>query len=101
MSNACNRQTTSAYRCPMTELVIINSSVPKGIGPYARVRKRKDNYYVLPRSPESPTLRILQGRTAASPLRGPRGLRANCKKDYILTTSNGELYLIHDGKDII
>ncbi len=49
--------TTTAQRRPvMTELVIIQSSIPKGVGPHPRVLKRKNSLYMLPRSPKSPTL---------------------------------------------
>lgn len=41
------------------ELVVINSSTPRGVGPYPRTVGRKKTLHKLPRSPHSPTLRIV------------------------------------------
>ncbi|KAF8200973.1 hypothetical protein BJ912DRAFT_921532 [Pholiota molesta] len=57
------------YRCPTTELAVINSS-PRGVGLNARALRRTTRgvHYMLPRSPESPTLQMLRRRQlGASP----------------------------------
>ncbi|KJA12628.1 hypothetical protein HYPSUDRAFT_210303 [Hypholoma sublateritium FD-334 SS-4] len=53
-------------RLVTTELVFIQSSIPRGVGgPHPRVIRRKNNLYMLPRSPESPIL--LKTRGSAGP----------------------------------
>lgn len=49
-------------------------------GPVARVLRRTDGYYMLPRSPPSPTV---YGRTQPPPISG--SLAARRKNDYVLT----------------
>lgn len=63
-----------------TELVFINSSRPRIAGPTAKVIRRKEEYYMLPRSPTSPTL---LRRTRIPPTSG--SLTARLKRDYTQT----------------
>ncbi|KJA21686.1 hypothetical protein HYPSUDRAFT_55385 [Hypholoma sublateritium FD-334 SS-4] len=62
-----------------TELVFINSSLPRIAGPVARVTKRRNDYYMLPQSPTSPTS---HGRMQVAPISGSAAARR--KNDYIL-----------------
>lgn len=69
-----------AAKIQTTELVFINSSRPRVAGPAAKATRRRGDYYMLPRSPISPTL---YRRTHAPPISG--SLAARRKSDYILT----------------
>ena len=71
-----------------TELVFIDSS-PINIAhlPRARVLRRKDNHYMLPRSPLSPTLNF---RPKAGTCKSDKQT-ARTKRDYVL--ANGEQYI--------
>lgn len=68
-----------------TELVTIESSLPRGfnMGPNPRVLKRKNNYYMLPKSPKSPSPpnTITRGRHRAMKPPSSRGR----EKGYIRT----------------
>lgn len=80
--NTTQRRTTELVA---TELVTIESSVPRGfnMGPNPRVLKRKNNYYMLPQSPQSPSpvATITRGRLGTMNPSSSRGR----VKDYIRT----------------
>ena len=80
MISSTKRRISKIY--PDTELVFINSSRPRlGDGPAARVLKRKDGYYMLPVSPQTPTLR---GRPGEDSLSGIEAANST-KKNFIST----------------
>ena len=83
-----------ATKNQMTELVFINSSRPRTLGPKAKVTNRRKDYYMLPRSPISPTL---FRRTQVPAISG--SLASRLKSDYILT--KGIYYLFWCGKKVI
>lgn len=65
-----------------TEIVFINSSPVNLIGlPVPRVLKRKNNHYMRPRSPVSPTLKFLKYNEI--PTSGSR--EARLKRDFLQT----------------
>ena len=74
------RNRNVALENPTTELCFIKSSRPRMAGPTAKVISRKDEYYMLPRSPTSPTL---LRRMRFSPISG--SVAARLKSDYIRT----------------
>lgn len=83
------------FKIQTTELVVINSSVPKGVGPHPRVLKCMDDYYLLPRSPESPTLQMQQRHESASLAVGISGsLRARHAAQYASTKGEFEYQTI-------
>lgn len=63
-----------------TELAFINSSRPLVAGPVPRVLTRRDDYYMLPRYPTSPTLH----RRMQVPLTSG-SVAARLKRDFIKT----------------
>ncbi len=79
MVSSTKKRTSDIYLD--TELVYINSSRPRLDGPAARVIRRKDNRYMLPRSPRSPTL---HGQSTSEALISG-SIAARSKNDFILT----------------
>ncbi len=67
-----------------TEIIYINSSPALRIGlPVARVLKRRDGYYMRPRSPESPTSSERSIIPTSIPNAGSRSERI--KRDFVRT----------------
>ncbi len=77
--NATESLRTAHADLQLMELFDIKSSVQKGEGPYPRMLKRNDDRYVLPRSPESPTLRTKREPNKRSYLTS--GSAHRCTKD--------------------
>lgn len=79
MLSSTKRRLSEIY--PETELVFINSSRPRlQDGPVARVLKRKDGHYMLPSSPQTPTIR---GQKQEDFISGSEDVKR--KKDFIST----------------
>lgn len=72
-----------------TELVFIHSSPGLKVGPNPRVLKRRNNYYMRPRSPLSPTISRLGPVSQSS-----GSLAARVKNDYLATDSKISNFLI-------
>ncbi|KAF9473555.1 hypothetical protein BDN70DRAFT_937346 [Pholiota conissans] len=68
---------STSKELPATELVVINSSIPRGFGPNPRVFRRRNGVYILPRSPQSPTLDIRRVPKPAAVVESRKGRRAN------------------------
>lgn len=95
---AATNTTAVHHDLQATELVTINSS-PLRIGclPRPRVIKRKNNRYMLPQSPESPSPRAANKAHSSAASSHPSHSRALHKKDFVHVDSKSVNWVILRG----